>query len=59
MLQLRYVTVTLISNCSRNENFLKLPRVEFHDMYHRDYKRIEVASENEPRNMNKSNGGQI
>ena len=22
-----------MSNCSRNENFLKLPRVEFHDMH--------------------------
>ena len=28
--------------------------------YHRDYKRIEAASGNEPRNkLNKSNGGQI
>ena len=38
----------------------KWRHAHFPRMHHRDYKRIEAASGDEPRNkLNKSNGGQI
>ena len=59
MMELQEFNKSSLKQLERSDNDIKF-WIEFYSYSHRDYKRIEAASGNEPRNkLNKSNGGQI